>query len=125
MPRAVSTLAVDTTLKGNAVSEIVLHVAGGPMPQDGGIIGHLGGQPVLLRGDEILLLAQRRTGRDGYWTVHPLGTYYIRDGLVSVPDHNPCDWLDGYPIDDALKLIEVSLAGDPTYAAQPCDWSRF
>jgi hypothetical protein len=125
LPVATSTLALDEMLKGTAVSEITLHQVGGPLPQDGGIIGHFQGEPVLLRGDEVLLIAEKRKDRDGYSAVYPLGIYSIRNGAITVPDGSPCDWLHGYSIDDALRIMRASLAGDSQDAAQPCDWSRF
>jgi hypothetical protein len=125
LPRGASTLAVETTLKGRDASEITFQQEGGPMPQDGGIIGHFSGAPILLPGDEVLLIAQARADGGGYGSVYPMGIYFIRDGVMSVPDGSPCGWLDGRSVTDALALVRASLSGDSQESAQACDWSRF
>jgi hypothetical protein len=124
-PTADTNLNIDVMLKGDAHGEITLYQIGGPIPQNGGIIEILKGDPVLLRGDDVLLLAQKRIGADGYWSLYPVGKYYIRDGAISVPDGSPCDWLDGRSVSDVLRLVRASLAHDTQDAAQPCNWSSF
>ncbi len=125
MPTAHSTLAIDVVLKGNDASEISLYQAGGPMPDNGGIIGHFAGAPILLSGDHVLLIARKRTNGDGYRSSYPVGTYYIRGGVIRVPDSNPCDWLDGRPLSEAVALLRAAISDASDEAAQPCDWSRF
>jgi hypothetical protein len=125
IPNAFTTLAVDQPLKGGAQERILLYQAGGPIPDYGGIVGIFEGDPVLFPGDEVLLLAQKRTNADGYWSVCPVGKYYIRDGAVSVPAGSPCDWLNGRSTSDLLQLVSASLSHATQEAVQPCDWSRF
>ena len=124
-PLAVSMLTVDSTMKGRSSREIILYDQGGPVPDQGGVIGIMSGNPVLLRGDEVLLLAQKRTDGDGYWSVYPVGKYYLRGGIVYVPDGSPCDWISGRSTTDVLRLVRASLSHDTEEAAQTCDWSRF
>ncbi len=124
LPTTETTLTVDSMLKGDARGEITLYQRGGPTAQNGGVIEIFKGDPVLLRGDDVLLLAQSRTN-GGYWAVYPVGKYYVRDGAISVPEGNPCDWLDGLPQDDALRLVRAALSDDGEEAARACDWSRF
>jgi hypothetical protein len=125
MPSAESTLAVNVTLKGTASPEVTIFQHGGPMPDDGGIIGHFQGDPILLPGDEVLLLAETRASGDGYFPVYPIGTYYTRSGAIVVPDGNPCDWLNGRSTPEVLRLVEEALSHDSREAEQLCDWSRF
>jgi hypothetical protein len=125
LPVSESTLSVDVTLKGRAPSEITLYQGGGPLPDNGGIIGYFKGEPVLLRGDEVLLVAQTQTNSVGYRSVYPVGMYYVRAGVISVPDGNPCDWLNGRSLSDVLRLVRGSLSRETQDAEQPCNWSRF
>ena len=127
MPLADETLAVDRTLKGEAPKELTLHQSGGPMPQGGGIIGIVKGDPVLFPGDRVLLLALKQKDGSGYGSTYPLGKYYIRDGTVAVPDGNPCNWLDGLSEANVIKLVQTSLSSyrDDLPPAHNCDWSRF
>ena len=125
VPTADTTLIVDERLKGDAPREITLFQEGGPIPDNGGLIGIIEGDPVLLRGDDVLLLAQKRTNADGYWSIYPVGKYYIREGVVSVPDGSPCDWINSRSLNDVLRVVRASLSHDSQEAAQPCDWSRF
>jgi hypothetical protein len=73
-PSAESTLAVDLTVKGTASSQITLVQSGGPVPSsDGGAIGHLEGDPVLLAGDQVILFAKKQSGTDAYVGLYPVG----------------------------------------------------
>lgn len=125
-PSARTVLIPEITMKGDAPSEVVLYQMGGPVPDRGGVVAILLGEPVLFRGDRVLLFVQRRENLDGYRSTYPLGKYYIGDDrIISVPEGNPCDWLDGRTIEDILSLLRASQSGDTQDAAQPCDWTRF
>lgn len=130
-PLAHQTLVVELILKGDATREVILYTIGGPIPDDGGMIGILKGDPVLLGGDRVLLLATKKTGEPyagEYWPVYPVGKYYIRNGALYAPDGNPCNWIDGLSEGDAIQLIEASLRHKPQGAQDAthgCDWSRF
>ena len=126
-PSAESMLMVDLVLKGAAPALITLAQAGGPVPSnDGGAIGHFAGDPVLLPGDEVIVLAMKRSDSDAYFALYPIGKYYVREGVVHTPDGNPCDSIDGLAEADVLQLIRASLQR-PLSPAFPlrCNWARF
>ena len=123
-----SIVAVDQILKGSVSGEIVLHQEGGPVrTYDGGAIGYLEGDPVLLPGDEVILLAREIPGGGGYSALYPVGKYYIRDGAVHTPDGNPCDSIDGLTEADVFSAIKASLKHKPPARSLTgrCNWERF
>ena len=125
MPHAEALLAIDHKLKGDAPKTIAVYQSGGPMPDYGGIVGYVEGDPILLRGDYILLLARKRTSASGYWTVYPMGTYYIENGVIRAGGSR-CSWATGRSIDDMSDLIRRSLhrkASDDPLIAPLCNGS--
>lgn len=123
------TLRVDQAIKGDASGDITLHQEGGPYGYEGGVIAHLLGDPVLLTDDHVLVLVTKSDGNDdgSYWSLYPVGKYYIRDGVVRVPEGNPCDSIDGVPLATVVDQIRSSLSRVDGQSQFPktCDWTRF
>jgi len=117
IPNARVSLSVLESLKGEAPRTLVLDQSGGPVRQNyWGGLAHPDGVPVLLTGDEVILLAQRRppdAGHPGgYYVLLPYrGVYYVRDGLVYATKDNPCaSSIDGTPLPQEVDFIRASLA---------------
>ncbi len=124
-----ATIKVDRALKGDVSGKLVLHQLGGPAPDHGGELNHLSGDPVLLPGDDVLVLAASGsdTTEGKYLPLVPVGKYYVRDGSVYAPDGNPCDVIDGRSLNDTIELIAgyANSAASVSVTPQACDWSRY
>jgi DNA-binding CsgD family transcriptional regulator len=116
LPNADVSLTVLESLKGDAPQTLVLAQGGGPVPQAyWGALEHPEGFPILLTGDDVILLAQRRPPNAGYPGGYVLlayrGVYYVREGKVFATKDNPCaSAIDGTPLTQEVDLIRASLA---------------
>jgi DNA-binding CsgD family transcriptional regulator len=104
-------LRVVETLKGEAPPRIEVDQMGGPV---GGELEEVQGQPVLLGGDEVILLAYQSSSSAGarllYRPLNYVGVYYVRDGRVYAPKDNPCATsIDGSPLKQATDFIRAVL----------------
>lgn len=85
------------------------------MPQaNGGALLHLAGDPILLPGDDVILLLRRSpengTGAQRYSPLNHVGVYYVRAGLVYTPKGNPCaSVIDGTPLPRVLAFIRSAV----------------
>ncbi len=83
LSRATSRVSVRDVVDGEPLAEIVVEQRGGPVPQeDGGALAALESDPIVLPGDEVILLL--RAGEGGaFHTVHG-GIYLVESGLIRV-----------------------------------------
>jgi hypothetical protein len=116
IPNADVSLTVLESLKGDAPQTLVFLQGGGPVPQGyWGGLAHPEGLPILLAGDDVILLAQRRPPNAGYpggYVLLPYrGVYYVREGKVYATKDNPCaPRIDGTPLSQEVDFIRASLA---------------
>lgn len=78
---ATSTISIRSVIAGTASGEITVLQRGGPVPQDvGGALAQLEGDPVVLPGDEVILLlmSQEKTFR----TVPGGGVFLVTEGRI-------------------------------------------
>ena len=109
---ATITLAVDENLKGDpGGKKIVVRQDGGPVRQEkGGALAYLAGNPILLPGDDVLILAKGSPDK-GYSPLTRVGIYFVRDGRVYTPDGHPCAAvINGAQVSDVLQFIRTSVS---------------
>lgn len=91
MPLATATVDVLQTAKGRSAPVVTVLQLGGPVAEGtGGALAQLDTDPLLLPGDDVLLLLQPSPAAPGlYRTVNGAGVNKITDGTVRAQDGNP------------------------------------
>lgn len=83
LPTATSRVAVTVVIDGASTKEVVVEQRGGPVPQElGGALAALESDPIILPGDEVILLL--RPGGGGVFRTAHGGVYLVERGQIRV-----------------------------------------
>ncbi|HEX7158282.1 MAG TPA: hypothetical protein VF214_04685 [Edaphobacter sp.] len=106
MPTATTTLDVIGSVKGASSTVLVIHQVGGPVWQaPGGALAELDTDPLLLPGDEAIVMLKR----DSSGFMRPLigvGVTFVKNGRVQAEDANPFGAiLTGHTADELMASL--------------------
>lgn len=108
LTESVATVQVKSVVKGAAPATIEVRQVGGPAwSPDGGELQQLEGDPLLLPGQDVVLLLRPGPAAASYQTVYGAGVYLITPAGVKAPDSNAfAASVNGLSLDAALALLQ-------------------
>ncbi len=107
LTESVTSVQVNRVAKGATPPIIEVRQVGGPAwSPSGGELQQLEGDPLLLPGQDVVLLLRSGPSGAGYQTVYGAGVYFVTDAGVEAPDSNAFGAsINGLSVDAALALF--------------------
>lgn len=107
LTESAATVVVKRVVKGAVPSTIEVRQVGGPgWSPGGGELQQLEGDPLLLPGQEVLLLLGPEGTGGAYRTIYGAGVYLVEAGGIQAPDSNAfAASVNGLSVDAALALL--------------------
>lgn len=108
LTHSIATVRVESVAKGDAPATIqVLQVGGPAWNEAGGELQQLEGDPLLLPGQDVMLVLTAGNVESEFQTVYGAGVYLITSGKVEAPhDSAVASQVDGLSLDAALALFK-------------------